>query len=290
MITHPDKVLFPDAGITKADVAAYYALVAPVMLPHIRRRPITMERFPGGIGEDGFIQKDVVKGFPEWLKRVEAPKKGGSVHYALASDRRSLQWFANQNAITLHVWPSRAPKLDRPDLCVLDLDPASEDPGVLKRAMAALRHILDERGHASWVKTSGSKGFHIVIPLAARAGFDTSAALADELAGALVERLPDVVTQAFNKADRHGRIFVDTGRNRAGATFAAVYTVRAKPGAPVSAPCTWEEVANGTARPQTFTLRNMEERLASVGDLWADLKRPAAGRRPAARHAARKRR
>ena len=133
MITHPDKVLFPDDGITKGDVAAYYATVAPAMVPHLRRRLITMERFPNGIGEKGFIQKDVSKGFPSWLKRFEAPKKGGTVHYPLANDRRSLQWLANQNAITLHVWPSRTPRIDRPDLCVFDLDPSQDQPACCAR-------------------------------------------------------------------------------------------------------------------------------------------------------------
>ena len=114
-------------GSPRASLAAYYDAVAPFMLPHLRRRPITMERFPGGIGGKGFLQKNVVKGFPPWLKRVEAPKKGGTVHYPLAGDRRSLQWLANQNTITLHVWASRAPRLDRPDLCIFDLDPSQDD-------------------------------------------------------------------------------------------------------------------------------------------------------------------
>jgi bifunctional non-homologous end joining protein LigD len=283
VITHPDKVLFPEDGITKADLAAYYDAVASVMLPHVRRRPVTMERFPNGIDEKGFIQKDVVKGFPEWLKRIEAPKKGGTVHYPLASDRRSLQWFANQNTITLHVWPSRTPRLDRPDVCVLDLDPSREDPDALQDTMLALRDVLDELGHDSWVKTSGSKGFHVVVALPARATFDDSSALADKVAGLLAERRPDEVTQAFSKADRHGRIFVDTGRNRAGATFAAVYTVRPKPGAPISAPCTWDEIERGTVQPQTFTLKTMGARLAEVGDLWSGLARPRAVRRAAGR-------
>src|SRR6187431_2757180 len=127
-ITHPEKVLFPEEGITKGELAAYYDAVAPLMLPHLRRRPITMERFPNGIGEPGFIQKDVSKGFPEWLKRIEAPKKGGTVHYPIANDLRSLLWLANQNTVAIHVWPSRAPQIDRPDLCVFDLDPSVEDP------------------------------------------------------------------------------------------------------------------------------------------------------------------
>jgi bifunctional non-homologous end joining protein LigD len=271
VITHPEKLLFPEDGITKGDLAAYYDRVSAVMLPHLRGRPVTMERFPNGIAGKGFMHKDVVKGFPEWLERVEAPKRGGRVHYALANDSRSLQWMANQNAITLHVWPSRAPRLDRPDLCVLDLDPSRDEPAALRVAMLALREVLDELGHTSFVKTSGSKGFHVVVPLPPRASFDDSGALAERVARILVERRPQELTQAFARADRDGRIYVDTGRNRPGATFAAAYTVRARPGAPVSAPCTWDEVDRGTVGPRTFTLGTMAERLAQLGDLWRDL-------------------
>ena len=280
MITHPDKVLFPDDGITKRELAAYYDAIAPFMLPHLRQRPITMERFPAGIGTKGFLQKDVVKGFPRWLKRVEAPKKGGTVHYALAGDRRSLAWLANQNTIAMHVWASRAPRLDRPDLCVFDLDPSREDPDVLRTVVLGLRDLLVELGHPSWVKTSGSKGFHVVVRLEPRATFDDSSRLASRVAGAFVQRFPKLLTLEFSKADRRGRILVDTGRNRAGATFVAAYSVRAKSGAPVSAPCTWEEIEQGVVGPQTFTLRTMAARVATVGDLWAPLvgrKRPTRG-------------
>lgn len=269
-LTHPSKVLFPADGITKQDLADYYALVADVMLPHLRRRPITMERFPSGIGAKGFLQKNVVKGFPAWLKRVEAPKAGGTVHYPLANDKRSLEWMANQNTITLHVWASRVPHLQRPDLCILDLDPSADDAAALQQAMLGLKAILDDRGVISYVKTSGSKGFHVVVPQK-RATFHDTSALAGDVAAALVARLPKLTTLAFAKAERDGKIFVDTGRNRPGATFAAVYTVRARPGAPVSAPCTWQEVADGAVHPQTFTLRAMAARLEAVGDLWAAL-------------------
>jgi bifunctional non-homologous end joining protein LigD len=273
VITHPDKVLFPDDGITKRELAAYYDGIAPFMLPHLRQRPITMERFPAGIGTKGFLQKDVVKGFPRWLKRVEAPKKGGTVHYALAGDRRSLAWLANQNTIAMHVWASRAPRLDRPDLCVFDLDPSREDPDVLRTIALGLRDLLLQFGYPSWVKTSGSKGFHIVVRLEPRATFDDSSRLASRVADAFVQRFPKLLTLEFSKADRRGRILVDIGRNRAGATFVAAYSVRAKPGAPVSAPCTWEEIEGGAVGPQTFTLRTMAARVAAVGDLWAPLAR-----------------
>jgi bifunctional non-homologous end joining protein LigD len=271
VISHPDKILFPDDGITKGELAAYYDAVSSVMLPHLRRRPITMERFPGGIGEQGFIQKDVSRGFPPWLKRVEAPKKGGVVHYPLAGNRQSLEWLANQNAVTLHVWTSRAPRLDRPDICVLDLDPSREDIATLTKVMLELKGLLDGRGHESWVKTSGSRGYHVVVRMPRRATFEHSSTLADSIAQALIERLPDDVTQAFAKAERHDRIYIDTGRNRPGATFAAAYTVRARSGAPVSAPCTWAEVASGAVHPRSFTLKTMAARLAAVGDVWEEL-------------------
>ncbi len=271
MITHPDKVLFPAEGITKGELAAYYGAIAPVMLPHLCGRPITMERYHRGIGEKGFFQKDVSKGFPEWLERVEVPKKGGTVHHPLACDARSLAWLANQNSITPHVWPSRVPALYQPDLCVFDLDPAVDEPDVLRSAALGLRDLLRELDLRSWVKTSGSKGFHIVVPLDGRAGFGEVSRFADAVGRLLVSRDPAHLTLEFSKADRGGRILVDTGRNGYSATFAAAYAVRARPGAPVSAPCTWEEIERGEAGPRSFTLRAMRDRVGAVGDLWSDM-------------------
>jgi len=280
MITHPDKILFPDAGITKGELAAYYEAIAPLMLPHLRARPITMERFPNGIGEEGFLQKDVKKGFPAWLERVEAPKKDGVVHYAIVRDVRSLLWVANQNTITPHVWTSRAPDLLHPDICVFDLDPAEATrdgaersaPEALRGAAVALRDLLDELGLPSWIKTSGSKGFHIVVPLDGKADSGVVSRFAHTVGALLVTRDPEHLTQEFSKADRGGRILIDTGRNGYGATFAAAYAVRPKPDAPVSAPCTWDELSSGEVGPRTFTLRSMAARAKAVGDLWADLR------------------
>ena len=241
------------------------------MVPQISGRPVTMERFPSGIGHQGFLQKDVSKGFPAWLERVEAPKKGGSVHYPLVNDARSLQWMANQNCITPHVWTSRVPKLYQPDVCVFDLDPAEDDPDVLRAAALAVRDLLSELHLPSWVKTSGSKGFHIVVPLDGTADFDVVAAFGLAVAQQLVQRDPDNLTLEFTKVDRAGRIYVDVGRNGYSATFAAAYAVRSKPGAPVSAPCTWDEVERGDVEPRSFSLRSMPKRIDAVGDLWADV-------------------
>jgi bifunctional non-homologous end joining protein LigD len=256
VITHPEKVLFPDDGITKGDLAGYYEALAPVILPHLRGRPVTMERYPAGIREKGFWQKDVSKGFPDWLQRVKVPKKNGVVHHPVITDTRSLLWITNQNTVTQHVWTSRVPNLDYPDICVFDLDPSKDDVAEVRVAAIGLRDLLEELGLPSWIKTSGSKGFHIVVPIQGKTDMG-------------------VVARFANKADRGGRIYVDTGRNGYSATFAAAYTVRAKPGAPVSAPCTWEEVERGEVEPRTFTLRNMPDRVATVGDVWAGMRRRA---------------
>jgi len=274
LITHPEKVLFPDNGITKGELASYYEAIAPVMLPHIRSRPITMERYHRGIGEPGFFQKDVSKGFPEWLERVEVQKHGGTVHHPIVKDTRSLLWLANQNCITPHVWTSRVPNVYQPDLCVFDLDPSTlDEPDVLRAAALALRDLLADLGLPSWVKTSGSKGFHIAVPLDGKMGFGEVARFAHVVGKILVKRDPNHLTQEFSKADRGGRILVDTGRNGYSATVAATYAVRARPGAPVSAPCTWEELERGVVGPRTFALRTMAGRIAMVGDLWSGLLR-----------------
>jgi bifunctional non-homologous end joining protein LigD len=273
VITHPEKVIFPDDGITKGDLAKYYELVAPLMLPHLTGRPITMERYPAGIGQKGFWQKSVEKGFPSWLERVDVPKKDGVVHHPVVTDASSLMWTVNQNTITHHVWISRIPELFYPDICVFDLDPSGRDPAPVRAAAIGLRDLLDRLGLPAWVKTSGSKGYHLVVPLDGKATMDEVAGFAHQVGKLFVSHAPDHLTQEFSKADRKGRIYIDTGRNGYSATFAAAYTVRAKRGAPVSAPCTWDEIERGTVNPDTFTIGNMPARIKKAGDVWADMLR-----------------
>jgi bifunctional non-homologous end joining protein LigD len=271
VITHPEKLLFPADGISKGELAAYYEAVAPAMLPHLRGRPLTMERFPAGIAAKGFMQKDVSKGVPAFLARVEVPKKDGSVHYPLIDDLQSLLWLANQNCVTAHVWTSRVPKLEAPDLCIFDLDPSREEPRELLRGALAVRALLAELELESFVKTSGSKGYHIAVPLDGASTTPEVWQFAHSVGTLLVKRHPELFTQEFLKSERGERILIDTGRNGYGATFAAAYTVRPRASAPVSAPCTWQELERGEAAPQAFTLRTMRARLDSVGDLWSPL-------------------
>ena len=270
-ITHPEKVLFPEDGITKGELAAYYEAIAPLMLPHLSGRPITMERFPSGIGEEGFLHKNLTRGFPAWIERVETPKNDGTVNYLIVNDVRSLIWMTNQNTITPHVWISRVPNLFYPDICLVDLDPSIDDQDMLRAAVLEVRDVLAALGLKSWVKTSGSKGFHVVVPLDRSTNMHQVAGFAHAVGSLLVRNDPDRLTQEFSKADRGRRILVDTGRNGYSATVAAAYAVRPKPGAPVSAPCTWAEVESGAASPRSFTLRTMAARVAEVGDPWADM-------------------
>jgi len=273
VITHPDKILFPEDRITKGELAAYYDAIAPIMLPYLRGRPLTMERYPQGIGAKGFWQKDVSKGFPAWLERVAIPKKDGVVNYPVVTDKEGLMWVANQNTITHHIWVSRLPDLNYPDICVFDLDPSRDDVKSVRAAAVGLRDLLEKLGLPSWIKTTGGKGFHIVVPIDGKTPMGTVVRFANTVGSFFVSLAPDQLTQEFSKADRRGRIYMDTGRNGFSATFAAAYTVRAKPGAPVSAPCTWQEVERGTVKPDSFTLRNMPDRIEKVGDLWADMRK-----------------
>jgi bifunctional non-homologous end joining protein LigD len=189
------------------------------------------------------------------------------------TDARSLLWLANQNSITPHVWVSRAPDLYHPDICVFDLDPSEDNQELLRAAAVALRDVLEELGLPAWIKTSGSKGYHIAVPLDGKSQTNEVEGFAHRVGALLVKRYPAQLTQEFHKKDRGTRILVDTGRNGYSATFAAAYAVRARPGAPISAPVTWDEVIQGDVHPKSFTVKNMASRVRAVGDLWDDMRR-----------------
>jgi bifunctional non-homologous end joining protein LigD len=278
-ITHPEKVLFPDDGITKADLADYYRTVAPVMLPLVSGRPVTMQRFPNGIGRGGFLQKQIGEYFPDWIERVTAPNRRtrsgttrDQVTYMVCRAPDDLAYLANHACITPHVWLSRTPDIYRPDQMVFDLDPASSDPRALRLAAAALHGLLDELGLASFLKSSGSRGLHVVVPLVPSAETDEVKLFSIAVVEALAARHPDELTTEARIADRHGRLYLDIGRNGYAQTMAAPYAVRALPGAPVSVPLDWSELAEFD--PRRHTLRGIADRLA-LPDPWAGLDRAA---------------
>ena len=278
-VTHPDKVLFPDDGITKADLADYYRSVAPVMLPLVSGRPVTMQRFPNGIGKGGFLQKQIGEYFPEWIERVTAPNRRtrnattrDEVTYMVCRTSDDLVYLANQACVTPHVWLSQAPDIHHPDQLVFDLDPASTDPRVLRLAAAALRGLLEELGLPSFLKSSGSRGLHVVVPLVPAAETDAVKVFSIAVAEVLAARHPDDLTTEGRIADRDGRLFLDIGRNGYAQTMAAPYAVRPLPGAPVSVPLDWSELDDFD--PRRHTLRTIAERLARP-DPWADLSQAA---------------
>ncbi len=171
-ITHPDRMLFPDDGITKADLVDYYAAVAEVMVPHLKGRPLTLWRYPRGIDEQGFVQQDFADTVPDWMGSAEVEKEGGTVVHPVADRREALVWLANQNCITPHTWLSRQDRLDEPDLIVFDLDPSTADFAPVRAAARACADVLDDLGLASYLKTTGSRGLHVVVPLSRGADFD----------------------------------------------------------------------------------------------------------------------
>jgi bifunctional non-homologous end joining protein LigD len=274
-ITHPEKVLFPDDGITKADLVEYYQTVAPVMLPLVSGRPVTMQRFPNGIGRGGFLQKQIGEYFPDWIERVTAPNRRTrqgttreEVTYMVCRTADDLAYLANQACVTPHVWLSRTPDIHYPDQLVFDLDPASTDPRVLRLAAAALRGLLDELGMASFLKSSGSRGLHVVVPLLPTADTDAVKIFSMAVAEALAARHPDDLTTEGRIANRRGRLYLDIGRNGYAQTMAAPYAVRALPGAPVSVPLDWSELDE--FEPRRHTLRTIAQRLARP-DPWAPI-------------------
>jgi bifunctional non-homologous end joining protein LigD len=281
-LSHPDKVLFPDDGITKADLADYYASVAEAMLPLVKDRPMNLWRWNNGIGGQRVVQQGIPKGAPEWVARVEVERRaGGNVTHAMINDARTLRWLSNQNCITPHVWQSRADKLDRPDRIVFDLDPATEDEmeqfDDVRNAALALGDHLRELGLVPFAMTTGSRGIHVVAPLKRTKDADT----VRERAGEIAEEFAashDTLTTFWRKEKRDGRILVDTARNTYAQTVVAPYAVRALRGAPVATPLEWDELNDPELHPRRWTLRDVAGRIADRGNPWSDIRLEARSR------------
>lgn len=272
-VTHPDRVLFPDDGYTKADLADYHLAVAPALVTHLRDRPVMLQRFPEGIGAGGFYQKDKGRGMPEWIRTVEVPKKGGVVNHPVVDDTASLLALTNLSAISFHRWLSRADRLDRPDLLVVDLDPSTTDFDAVRQAARWTRELCDELDLATFLMVTGSRGLHVVAPLDRSAATEEVRAFADDLARVLARRHPDELTCEFSKEDRADRLYLDVARNGWAQTTVAPYSVRPRSGAPVAVPITWDELDDPGLRPDGWTIATVPDRLADTGDLWAGMAR-----------------
>ena len=278
VVSNPDRVVFPDIGLTKGELVDYYRRIAPHALPHLRGRPLTMQIQPKGAAEPGAFVKERRKHFPDWVGSAEVPisdltrrKRAGGLRMPVVDSADTLVYLANQGMVTPHVWLSRADRPDHPDRMVFDLDPSVDDFGLIRRTALELREVLADAGLVPFVKTSGSRGLHVTVPLDRAATYEEVGAFADAVAGVLVARHPDDLTTAFAKAERGDRLFLDVLRNRPSQTEVVAYGVRARPGAPVAAPLEWDEVKDASLRPDRWTVRNVFRRLARRDDPWAAL-------------------
>lgn len=269
-ISRPEKVLFPEDGITKGELIEYYARIAPRMLPHLRDRPLTLERYPNGIGTKRFFQKEVSSYFPKWLRTVTVDKVGGTVKHVVCNDTATLVYIANQACVTPHIFLSRVDKLHYPDQLVFDLDPQGDDFELVRSTAVAFKQLLDELALPAFLKTTGSRGLHIVVPLQRRETYDTVRDFARELAGIVVAQAPKERTLEQLKAQRGTRVFIDTNRNGYAQLVAPAFAVRARRGAPVSVPIAWTELNNKSLRPNGVTIRTIFDQLDSQSDPWAD--------------------
>lgn len=268
-ITRPEKVLYPDKGYTKRDLAGYYEWAAELLLPHLAGRPLVMHRFPDGIEGSGFYQKQVPDDAPDFLDTVTVPADNarGEVRHLLVHDVDTLRYLANQACLELHRWLSRSKHLDNPDLLVIDLDPPSEpDIAVLRRTATATRELFEDIGLVPFLMATGGRGYHIVAPLDGGSGFDEVRALARGVAGRLSRAAPDELTTEQRIANRGDRIFLDINRNAYAQTAIAPYSPRSRPGAPVATPIEFGELDK--IEPNRFDLRGIRNRMARKADPW----------------------
>ena len=277
-ISNPDKVLFPDDGITKGDLADYYGRIADRMLPHVWDRPLHMNRFPDGIGRIAIQQKRVPDSFPAWITRATVDlHKGGTITHAVIDSAATLVYLANYNMVTAHVWLSRIQAPERPDQLIFDLDPADDDFSLVRATALTLKALLEEHALVAFVKTTGSRGLHVVVPIAVGPGFEEVHIFADYLAQRLAATNPDRLTTEFIKQKRAGRLFIDLNRNAYAQTVVAPYAVRARRGAPIAVPVSWSEAESDRLRPDGVTIRNVWDRLRDREDPWQSME---SSRRP----------
>ena len=273
-LSSADRVLFPDDGITKGDLFSYYDRVADWIVPHLRDRPFTMKRWREGLPGGSFFQKQAPKGIPDWLPTRQFrtyPREGGTrlVDFPLVNDREALLWMVQMHCIDMNAWYSRVDKPERPDFVLFDLDPPDEPTGFAQAIEVAhlIRALLDELELPGYVKTSGADGIHIVAPITRRSTFQQTYDFAEQASRLLEQRHDGLVTTEWLKKKRRG-VLVDHRQNGHGKTIASAYSVRPKPGAPVSMPLRWDELTP-EVRPRDFTMEVALARVAEHGDLFA---------------------
>ena len=271
-LSSTEKVMFPEDGLTKGDLIEYYRRISEIMLPFVKDRVISMQRFPDGIDGEGFYQKEVPDYFPEWVSREKIEKReGGAITQVICQNAATLVYLANQACITPHIWLSRVDNIEKPDRMIFDLDPSGNDFATVREGALMLRKALDQVGLDSFVMTTGSRGLHVVVPLDASEDFDTVRSFARKVARYLTRAEPKKFTTEQRKEKRGGKLFVDTLRNAYAQTGVPPYAVRARPGAPVAAPLSWDELKDRQLHPRRYGIKNIFRRLGQKTDPWEGL-------------------
>ncbi len=273
-ISNLNKIIFPNENITKGEIIGYYMRIAQKILPHLANHPLTIFRYPDGIAQDGFIQQGASDFFPDWIRRAKLKKRGGgTVDHIVCSDCATLAYLLNLAAVSFHVWLSSADRPARPDRMVFDLDPPGENFESARFGARVVRDILAELGAPTYVMTTGSRGLHIVVPLNQTSDYETVREMAREIAEIAAGHYPDRLTTEIRKEKRGGRLYVDISRNAYGQTTIAPYSLRAKRGAPVATPLSWNELSSKFLTSQKYSFFNIFNRVETVGDPWLEMDR-----------------
>lgn len=266
-LTHLDKIIFPQDNFTKKDIITYYQRIAPFLLPHLKDHLIVMQRFPEGISHEGFYQKQISDYFPSWIQRKKIIlKKGDEQSLLLINTIDDLAYLANQNVLVFHSWLSPIKSIDKPDKIVFDLDPDNNTLQEIRTIARAIKLIAEQHNLHPFIMTTGSKSYHVVIPIIPQHAFETIHDFAKTIAGQVAEQYHKICTIDLAKTERTHKIFIDYLRNSYGQTSIAPYSLRALPGAPIATPLEWKELA--TTPPQKYTIKNIFKRLARKQDPW----------------------
>lgn len=272
-ITHPNKTVGSRPRVRKQELIDYYCAIAPTMLPYLKNRPLTMQRFVDGIDKEGFFQKEIGAYFPQYIEGVTVKKEDGVVHHAVVNNAASLVYLANQLVVTFHVWLSKTNNLNKPDHMIFDLDPSGKDFSLVRYAALQLKELLEMLGLTPFVMTTGSRGLHVLVPIKPQETFDYVHSFTHDIAYCMVNKNPDILTLEMRKEKRANKVFVDYLRNGFGATGVAPYSARPRPGFPVATPLEWREVAKKTLKPDGWTIKTIKKRLAAKGDIWHGISR-----------------
>lgn len=271
-ITHPDKILYPQAKITKADLAEYYAFIAEFMLPHIKNRPLSLKQFPTGITHPGFFHKHAAGFYPTHIPvfEVDTHKDGGHMQMVGVNTQRDLVYFAGQNAIEFHMPTSKIKSIEKPDQIILDFDPSDDDFEKVRTLALASRELLAAKKMQCFVKTTGGRGLHVHIPIKPEHTFEKIKPISKEIASYIQTQYPDIATIELRKNKRGNRVFIDYLRNDYAMTAVAAYSLRPNPAAGVATPIHWEELQRKSLHAQSFTIKNIRKRMQNFDDPWAD--------------------